>query len=62
LARTVAAYVQPEGGHWIALPALPVRAAGFDEDTGRAPGTILPGSAPAKSGGGGCGSGGCGCN
>lgn len=31
LARTVAAYVQPEGGHWIALPALPVRAAGFDE-------------------------------
>jgi type VI secretion system protein ImpG len=32
LARTVAAYVQPDGGHWIALPALPVRSAGFDED------------------------------
>lgn len=32
LARTVAAYAQPEGGHWIALPALPVRAAGFVED------------------------------
>lgn len=32
LARTVAAYVQLEGGHWIALPALPLRAAGFDED------------------------------
>jgi len=34
LARTVAAYVQPEGGHWIALPALPVRGAGFDEEDG----------------------------
>jgi type VI secretion system protein ImpG len=32
LVRTVAAYVQPDGGHWIALPALPVRAAGFGED------------------------------
>ena len=31
LARTVAAYVQPEGGHWSLLPALPVRGAGFDE-------------------------------
>ena len=38
-----------------------LQAAGFDEETGRAPGTILPGSAPAKSGGGGCGSGSCGC-
>lgn len=34
LVRTVAAYVQPEGGHWIALPALPVRGAGFDEADG----------------------------
>lgn len=31
LARTVAAYVQVEGGHWTLLPTLPVRGAGFDE-------------------------------
>jgi type VI secretion system protein ImpG len=32
LVRTVAAYVQADGGHWIALPALPVRSAGFGDD------------------------------
>lgn len=39
-----------------------LQAAGFDEASGRAPGTVLPGmaAAPAKSGGG-CGSGSCGC-
>jgi len=39
-----------------------LQAAGFDEASGRAPGTLLPGMAPvaAKSGGG-CGSGSCGC-
>jgi len=41
-----------------------LQAAGYDEATGRAPGTLLPGVAAAstaKSGGGGCGSGSCGC-
>ncbi len=32
LVRTVAAYVQADGGHWLALPALPVRSAGFGDD------------------------------
>ena len=32
LVRTVAAYVQPDGGHWVALPTLPVRSAGFADD------------------------------
>lgn len=32
LVRTVAAYVQADGGHWIALLALPVRSAGFGDD------------------------------
>jgi type VI secretion system protein ImpG len=31
--RTVAAYVEADGdGRWIPLPAIPIRAAGFDED------------------------------
>jgi len=39
-----------------------LRAAGFDEEAGRAPGTLLPGAAPAAAkSGGGCGSGSCGC-
>lgn len=32
LVRTVAAYVQADGGHWVALPTLPVRSAGFADD------------------------------
>ncbi|MBB6133954.1 DUF971 domain-containing protein [Oxalobacteraceae sp. CFBP 13730] len=37
-----------------------LQAAGYDEESGRAPGIQLA-AAPKKSGGGGCGSGSCGC-